>query len=76
MVQEVSEDEGSDDEEMALLKKEAEEIALRQQALAAKMKMAKLNSAKEKERMKKLEALDYEEHTANEEIKKLKARIS
>jgi len=61
---------------MALLKKEAEEIALRQEALKNKMKLAKLNSAKEKERMNKLEALDYEEHTANEEIKKLKARLS
>tara|TARA_B110000285_G_C15075496_1_gene590462 strand:+ start:1417 stop:1536 length:120 start_codon:yes stop_codon:yes gene_type:complete len=39
------------------------------------MKAAKLNSAAEKQRMKKLEALDYEEHKANEEIKKLKNRL-
>ena len=38
--------------------------------------MAKERSAAEKERMKKLEALDYEEHKVNEEIKKLKNRLS
>lgn len=39
------------------------------------MKNAKKNSAVEKERMKKLGALDYEEHKTNEEIKKLKNRL-
>ena len=39
------------------------------------MKLAKERSVIEKERMKKLEALDYEEHKVNEEIKKLKNRL-
>jgi len=40
------------------------------------MKMAKERGAAEKERMKKLGELDYEEHKTNEDIKKLKTRLS
>lgn len=40
------------------------------------MKAAKDKSKVEKERMKKLEVLDYEEHKINEEVTKMKNRLA
>ena len=71
-----SDSDDDDDDEVAELQREAEELVRKQEELKAKMKAAKDKGKINKERMKKLEALDYEEHKINEEVTKMKNRLT